>query len=108
MVYWDDFCREFWENIAKQYDYSDHILDNVERNYTGMDYFFSKNKKLHINLNLFLYTNMAKKNIINELNKNEFCRKLTERLLKKYYKYEGKFLFGIDREGEAKWKCQIH
>lgn len=92
MVYWEDFCQKFWEDVSEQYNYSNHILDNV-----GMDYFFSKSKKLHIKLNLFLYTNKGKKDIINELNENEFCQNLMKMLLKKYYKYEGKFIFEIDK-----------
>ena len=103
MVCWDDFCQEFWESVAKQYNYSNDVLDNVEKNYTGMDYFFSKNKKLHIKLNLFLYTNTGKKGIINELNENKFCQDLMKMLLKKYYKYEGKFIFEIDKEAESEF-----
>lgn len=103
MVYWDDFCQEFWENVSEKYNYSNHTLENVGSNYVGMDYFLSKNKKLHIKLNLFLYTDTGKKGIINELNGNEFCQNLMKMLLKKYYKYEGKFIFEIDKEAEAEF-----
>lgn len=103
MVYWDDFCQAFWKNVSEKYNYSNHTLENVGSNYAGMDYFLSKNKKLHIKLNLFLYTDTGKKGIINELNGNEFCQNLMKTLLKKYYKYEGKFIFEIDKEAEAEF-----
>ena len=54
-------------------------------------------------MNLFLYTDTGKKGIINELNGNEFCQNLMKTLLKKYYKYEGKFIFEIDKEAEAEF-----
>lgn len=43
----------------------------------------------------------AKEGIINELDENEFCQNLMKTLLKKYYKYEEKVIFEIDKEAEA-------
>lgn len=45
----------------------------------------------------------AKEAIINELDENEFCQNLMKTLLKKYYKYEGKVIFEIDKEAEAEF-----
>lgn len=90
----DDFYTKLYEEVEKGNDQFHDLATNP----TDIRLYMSRRGKLHLAFNLFLFSHRAAMG--RRINRDETCRKLIARSLKKFYGYEGIFVIENDEEIE--------
>lgn len=102
-VLWRQMEDEFYGALYDAWDIRGPV-DSLTSNPSDIGHYFAKSGKLHLTLNLFLFTKKGKSEIIDALNKEELCQNTMKKLLKEYFGYEGEFIFERDIEKEKRWE----
>lgn len=98
-VYWNSFCNDLLNEIDNEEEYYDSDLEMIEDGDILLTYCYS-GSKLHIKMYMNYISLKEARNIVNNFNDSSYIKKKTKRLLLKYFKYDGKFVYELDQRVE--------